>query len=195
MRGIDTFWRDCTTQITSCKPWSSQLCPYPSLAKKMKTYLELKGQHIDWPSFNFGRLPMSSPLKTSVQKRLREKKRSKTPTKGNTRSKSSRKGREQIPHSQQLTQLHLPQNPTSEKAQEFSQVQHQEKSTSLTTTTKEYPLLRMAIKVIPKTLHAPTSPVKQKNTSTPWPNTSTVLENVIIMSYAPNPGECHNCYR
>ena len=27
-----------------CNPWSTRLCPYPSLISKMKTYLELKGK-------------------------------------------------------------------------------------------------------------------------------------------------------
>ena len=40
MKGIHTFKRDCTTQITSCRPWSSQLHPYSSLEKNMKAYLE-----------------------------------------------------------------------------------------------------------------------------------------------------------
>ena len=72
MRGIHTFQRDCTTKVISCKPWDPQLCPCPSLTRKMKIYLELKGQSIDRPSFNPVRLPMSFPLKTPVQKRSRE---------------------------------------------------------------------------------------------------------------------------
>ena len=31
MRGIHMFRRDRTTQIISCNPWSTKLCPYPSL--------------------------------------------------------------------------------------------------------------------------------------------------------------------
>ena len=42
MKGIHTFKRDCATQIISCRPWSSQLCPYSFLARKMRTYLEVK---------------------------------------------------------------------------------------------------------------------------------------------------------
>ena len=44
MRGIYTFRRDRTTQVISCKPWSTRLCPYPSLIRKMKAYLELEGK-------------------------------------------------------------------------------------------------------------------------------------------------------
>ena len=44
MRGIHTSRRDRTTQVISCNPWSTRLCPYPSLIRKMKTYLELEGK-------------------------------------------------------------------------------------------------------------------------------------------------------
>ena len=43
MQGIHMFWRDRTSQIIKCSPWSTRLCPYPSLIRKMKMYLELKG--------------------------------------------------------------------------------------------------------------------------------------------------------
>ena len=42
MKGIQTFKRDHVTQIILCRPWSSQLHPYPSLPRKMRTYLEMK---------------------------------------------------------------------------------------------------------------------------------------------------------
>ena len=44
MKGIHTFKRDCSMQLISCRPWTSRYCPYPSLTKKMKTYLKLKDQ-------------------------------------------------------------------------------------------------------------------------------------------------------
>ena len=47
MKGIHMFKRDHSTQVISCRPWTSQLCPYKSLARKMKTYLELKDQVAD----------------------------------------------------------------------------------------------------------------------------------------------------
>ena len=43
MRGIHMFRRDRTTQVILCNPWSTRLYPYPSLIRKMKTYLELEG--------------------------------------------------------------------------------------------------------------------------------------------------------
>ena len=44
MRGIHTFRRERTSQIIKCSPWSTGFHPYPSLIKKMKTYLELEGK-------------------------------------------------------------------------------------------------------------------------------------------------------
>ena len=44
MRGIHTFRRDRTTQVISCNPWSTRLCPYPSLIRKMRTYMEVEGK-------------------------------------------------------------------------------------------------------------------------------------------------------
>ena len=44
VRGIQTFRRDQTTQVISCNPWSTILHPYPSLIRKMKTYVELEGK-------------------------------------------------------------------------------------------------------------------------------------------------------
>ena len=42
MLGIHTFRRDRTSQVIKCNPWSTRLCPYPSLVQKMRTYLELE---------------------------------------------------------------------------------------------------------------------------------------------------------
>ena len=47
MRDIHSFRRDCSTQVISCKPWTPNHHPYPSLTKKMRTYLELKDQEAD----------------------------------------------------------------------------------------------------------------------------------------------------
>ena len=42
VQGIHMFWRDRTSQIIKCNPWSTRLHPYP--IQKMKTYLELEGK-------------------------------------------------------------------------------------------------------------------------------------------------------
>ena len=44
MRGIYMFRRGNTTQVILCNLWSTRLHPYPSLIRKMKTYLELEGK-------------------------------------------------------------------------------------------------------------------------------------------------------
>ena len=42
MWGTHTFRRDKMCQIIKCNPWSTRLCPHPTIIKKMKTYLELE---------------------------------------------------------------------------------------------------------------------------------------------------------
>ena len=42
MQDIHMFRKDRTSHIIKCNPWSTKLCPYPSLIWKMKTYLELE---------------------------------------------------------------------------------------------------------------------------------------------------------
>ena len=44
MQGIHAFRQDRTSQVIKCNPWSTRLCPYPTLVGKMKTYLELEGR-------------------------------------------------------------------------------------------------------------------------------------------------------
>ena len=59
MKGTHMFRRDRTTQVISCNPWSARLCPYPSLIRKMRTYLELEG--------NLGPKPRSQTKTQSQQ--------------------------------------------------------------------------------------------------------------------------------
>ena len=58
MRGIHTFRRDWTTQVISCNPWSTRPHPYPSLIRKMKTYLELEGKLVPNPNCNHTPVPL-----------------------------------------------------------------------------------------------------------------------------------------
>ena len=44
MQGTHTFRRDRTCQVIKYNPWSTRLCPHPTIIKKMKTYPELKGK-------------------------------------------------------------------------------------------------------------------------------------------------------
>ena len=44
MRRIHTSRRDRTTPVILCNPQSTRLCPYSSLIRQMKTYLQLEGK-------------------------------------------------------------------------------------------------------------------------------------------------------
>ena len=52
MQGTHIFRRDRMTQLIKCTLWSSRLCPYPTIVKKMRTFLEVKGK--------LGPIPQSS---------------------------------------------------------------------------------------------------------------------------------------
>ena len=43
MQGMYIFRRDQTTQLIKRTPWSTRLCPHPTITKKMKTFLEVEG--------------------------------------------------------------------------------------------------------------------------------------------------------
>ena len=49
MKGIHSFKKDHAMQLIPCRPWTSRHHPYPSLTKKMRTYLVLK-DHVADPS-------------------------------------------------------------------------------------------------------------------------------------------------
>ena len=44
LQGTHVFRRDRTTQLIKCTPWSTRLCPHPTIIKKMRTFLELEGK-------------------------------------------------------------------------------------------------------------------------------------------------------
>ena len=44
MQGTHIFRRDWTTQLIKCTPWSTRLCPHPTIIKKMKNFLEVEGK-------------------------------------------------------------------------------------------------------------------------------------------------------
>ena len=39
MQGTHIFRRDRRTQMIKCTPWTMNLCPHPTIVKKMKTFL------------------------------------------------------------------------------------------------------------------------------------------------------------
>ena len=44
MQGAHIFGRNRTFQLIKCTPWSTRLCPHPTIIKKMRTFLELEGK-------------------------------------------------------------------------------------------------------------------------------------------------------
>ena len=44
MQETHIFRRDPTTQVIMCTPWSTRLHSHPTIIKKMKTFLEVKGK-------------------------------------------------------------------------------------------------------------------------------------------------------
>ena len=44
VQGMHIFKRDRMTQLSKCTPWSTRLCPHPTIIKKMKTLLEVEGK-------------------------------------------------------------------------------------------------------------------------------------------------------
>ena len=64
------------------QPWSTRLCPYLSLIRKMKTYLELEGKLGNQPHTNvFSPNTNSLPRKVPVPKKTEKKRRAKVPVK------------------------------------------------------------------------------------------------------------------
>ena len=47
------FRKDQTTQLIKCTPWNTRLCPYPTIIKKIKTFLEVEGKMGPIPASQF----------------------------------------------------------------------------------------------------------------------------------------------
>ena len=78
MQGMLIFQRDRTTQLIKCTPWSTRLCPHPTIIKKMKTFLEVEGRmgQIPQPTSSQYRPPqldmnLNVRKDTAVEKRKR----------------------------------------------------------------------------------------------------------------------------
>ena len=57
MQGTHIFRRDWTTQLIKHTPWSTRLCPHPTIIIKMKTFMEVEGKMGPVPASQF-RLPL-----------------------------------------------------------------------------------------------------------------------------------------
>ena len=53
MQEMHIFRRDMITQLIKCTPWSTRLHLYPTIIKKMKTFLEVEGK--------MGTIPVPAP--------------------------------------------------------------------------------------------------------------------------------------
>ena len=84
MQGKHIFRRDRTTQLIKCTLWSSRLCPYPTIIKKMRTFLEVKGKLGPIPQHSSNQYrppqPDTNPNDRKVNKAT-EKRRRIAPTK------------------------------------------------------------------------------------------------------------------
>ena len=53
MQGTHIFKQDRTPQVIKCMPWSTRLCPHPTIIKKMKTFLEVEDKMGPVPASQF----------------------------------------------------------------------------------------------------------------------------------------------
>ena len=44
MQGTHLYKRDWTMQVTKCVLWTNNICPHPTIIKKMKTFLEVENK-------------------------------------------------------------------------------------------------------------------------------------------------------
>ena len=207
MRGIHTFRGDWTTQVISCNPWSTGLCPYPSLIRKMKTYLELEGKLGIEPqpwlhTSTFLPDKNSSPQKTLVPKKAERNKRAKAPVK---RRFKVRVIAQPLPANPNLSvNPILPTDPTPTVVSNTATTQMPVKKTAMTATSipvTVYNLAQGKAKGIPcptrklqegegpsapscntpqeeqQTETAVTGTAPQNREGTPWPNTTPASMN------------------
>ena len=83
MQGMHIFRRDRTMQLIKCTPWSTRLCPHPTIIKKMKTFLEVEGKMgpIPQPASSQYRPPQLGTNPKVKKDNAMEKRRRAAPTK------------------------------------------------------------------------------------------------------------------
>ena len=159
MKGIHTFKRDCTTQVTSCRPWSSQLCPYSSLVKKMKAYLEERRNNanpLHLTNTYPGRPTTLLPAKSQIPKKRKARDAKK-------RSKNHQTGRRQY----KVRRIEVPLFLT--KATESTSTL---RTTVTTTTTAILPSSSNFTALVPET--------------SAWPTASSIMANPFVPSNPSN---------
>ena len=82
MQGTNILRRDRTTWSIKCTPWSTRLCPHPTIIKKMKTFLEVENKMgpIPTPSSQF-RPPLPDTNPNVRKDNVTEKRKRPTPKK------------------------------------------------------------------------------------------------------------------
>ena len=82
MQGTHIFRRDRSTQLIKCTPWSTRLCPHPTIIKKIKTFLEVENKigPIPTPSSQF-RPPLLDTNPNIRKDTVTEKRKRATPKK------------------------------------------------------------------------------------------------------------------
>ena len=78
IQGTHIFGRDWTTQLIKCTPWSTRLCPYPTIIKKMKIFLEVEGKMGPIPASQF-RPPLPDTNPNIKKDNATEKRKRATP--------------------------------------------------------------------------------------------------------------------
>ena len=83
MQGTHIFRRDRMTQLIKCTPWSTRLCPHPTIVKKMRTFLEVEGKMDPIPQSTSSqyRPPQLDPNPNVRKYKATEKRKRVVPTK------------------------------------------------------------------------------------------------------------------
>ena len=76
------FQRDRIMQLIKCTPWSTRLCPHPTIIKRMKTFLEAEGKmgQIFQPTSQY-RTPQLNTSPKIIKDNAEEKRKRAAPTK------------------------------------------------------------------------------------------------------------------
>ena len=73
MQGTHIFGRDRTSQLIKCTPWSTRLCPHPTIIKKMKTFLGVENEMGPIPTPGSQFRPHYQTLTPILEKTLSQK--------------------------------------------------------------------------------------------------------------------------
>ena len=69
MQGMHIFQRDRTTELIKCTPWSTRLCPHPTIIKKMRTFLGVEGKWVQYHNLPVANIGPFSQAQTPISGR------------------------------------------------------------------------------------------------------------------------------